>query len=149
MVIGIRPVTHSLLVQTPLWSLDVVCCALRQGTSFTLSQSVQLKLGTSISWELTRKNNNDQVTVRRRFTILATEHLTCSNLLTSLMAYFVVQVHMFMHALTYHILLYMYFIRFFVGHVAKNFKYLHIFYTVFVFIFLSDILCKHVSVWQL
>lgn len=39
--------------QTPLWSLDVMFCALRQGTLSTLSQSTHLKLGTSICWGLT------------------------------------------------------------------------------------------------
>lgn len=36
-VISFRSVTQMLLVQTPLWSLDVMFCALRQGTLSTLS----------------------------------------------------------------------------------------------------------------
>lgn len=45
-----------------MWSLDVACCASRQGTLSTLSQSNQLKLGTNISWEL---------------------HVTCDGLMTN------------------------------------------------------------------
>lgn len=52
-VISFRSVTQMLLVQTPLWSLDVMFCALRQGTLSTLSQSTHLKLGTSICWGFT------------------------------------------------------------------------------------------------
>lgn len=52
-VIGVRPVTERPLVQTLLWSLDAVCCALRQGTLSTLSQSIQLNLGTGLCRELT------------------------------------------------------------------------------------------------
>lgn len=52
---GIRPVNQRFLVQTLLWSMDVLCCALRQGTlsKCTLSESTQLKLGASLQWELT------------------------------------------------------------------------------------------------
>lgn len=32
-VMGVWPVTTRSLVQTLLWSLDVVCCAMRQGMS--------------------------------------------------------------------------------------------------------------------
>lgn len=52
-VTGIRPVTERSLVQTPLWSLEVVCCALRQSTLSIFSQFTQLKLGTGLCWELT------------------------------------------------------------------------------------------------
>lgn len=41
--LGVRPVTERSPVQTPLWSIDVVCCALRHGTLSTLSQSNHLK----------------------------------------------------------------------------------------------------------
>lgn len=51
-VMGVMPVTKRSLVQTPLWSLEVVCCAPRQGTLSTLSQSTQLKLGTGLCWKL-------------------------------------------------------------------------------------------------
>lgn len=51
MVICDRPVTAKLLVQTPLWSLDIVWCAIKQGTlSFVFTQ---LKMGTGLHWELT------------------------------------------------------------------------------------------------
>lgn len=55
MVMGNRPATKSSPIQTPLymWSLDVVCCALKQGIKSTLSQSTQLKLGTGFLWGLT------------------------------------------------------------------------------------------------
>lgn len=50
-VICDRPVTAKLLVQTPLWSLDIVWCAIKQGTlSFVFTQ---LKMGTGLHWELT------------------------------------------------------------------------------------------------
>lgn len=52
-VMSVRSVTERSLAQTPLWSLNVVCCALRQGTLSILSQSTQLKLGTGLYWELT------------------------------------------------------------------------------------------------
>lgn len=38
---------------TPMWSLEVVCYALRQDTLSTLSQSIQLKLGAGLGWGLT------------------------------------------------------------------------------------------------
>lgn len=48
---GGRPATERLLVQTPLWSLNVASCALGQDTLSTFSQSTQVKLGTSLCWE--------------------------------------------------------------------------------------------------
>lgn len=52
-VIGVRPVTEMLVVQTLLWELGVVCCAQRQGSLSILSQSNMLKLGTGLPWGLT------------------------------------------------------------------------------------------------
>lgn len=51
-VIGVRPVTQRSLVQTPLWSHDIVCFVPRQVTLSTLSmsQSTQLNVGTGFSW---------------------------------------------------------------------------------------------------
>lgn len=47
-VICIRPVTKRSMVQTPLWSFLVMCCARRQGTVSTLSQSTQLTQWTGV-----------------------------------------------------------------------------------------------------
>lgn len=45
---GVGSVNEQSLVETPLWSLDVVCCATRQDTLSTLSQSTRLKLFTGL-----------------------------------------------------------------------------------------------------
>lgn len=47
-VIGVMQVTQTSLLQAPLWSLNVVCCARRQGTLSTLSEFTQLKLNIGI-----------------------------------------------------------------------------------------------------
>lgn len=52
-VMSVRPVTERLLVQTRLWSPDVMCCAFRQGTLSALSQSTKVILGTALHWGVT------------------------------------------------------------------------------------------------
>lgn len=52
-LISIMPLTQRSLDQTLMWSLDCVCCFLIQETLSTLSQSIKLKQGTRIRWEVT------------------------------------------------------------------------------------------------
>lgn len=46
-VLGVRPcpVTERSLVQTPLWSLHVVCCGIKHGTLSSFSQFIQFESG--------------------------------------------------------------------------------------------------------